>query len=350
MKKYDVVIVGAGPAGLRCAETLGKSALDILILEKDEIPGNKVCAGGITRPGVAFLRLPESIVEHKIKEVGFHSRHFHNLKKLPEPVMFTVNRKELGKWQLSLLKDTNVQFRNKARVTAINKDSVIINKDEEISFRYLVGADGVNSIVRRHLGLPVEKVLASVQYQIPVAEPAGKLEIFLDSKLFHSWYAWVFPHRNTLAVGACANPHYLSGKKLKDNFHQWLEKEGFDISNAKYESFPIGYDYRGYRFDNIFLAGEAAGLASGLTGEGIYQSRLSGEQIAFDILGQTGEKDFIGEAIKYNDFQHKFLDLSFRMGRARTLLHDLILLALKNKRLNRKINNVFSKETDKPGE
>lgn len=350
MTKYDVIIVGAGPAGLKCAQMLSNSALDILVLEKDEVPGNKVCAGGITRPGISLLQLPDNVIEHKVVTVGFHSRHFHNLKNLSEPVMFTVNRKELGKWQLSLLKDTRVQFRNNARVTDIKNDSVIINKDEEIGFRYLVGADGVNSIVRRHLKLPIEKVLASVQYQIPVNNPESKIEMFLDAKYFHSWYAWVFPHRDTLAVGACADARYLTGKKLKDNFHRWLKKEGFDISNAKYESFPIGYDYRGYRFGNIFLAGEAAGLASGLTGEGIYQSVLSGQQIAMTILDKAGEKDYMQEATKYNHYQHKILNLSIRMGGLRSLLHDMIVLALKNKQLNRKITNNFSKKTDKPGE
>ncbi len=346
MTKYDVIIVGAGPAGLKCAQTLSTSGLDILLLEKDESPGNKVCAGGITRQGVPLLELPDNIIEHKVDEVGFYSRHFHNFKKLPEPVMYTVNRNDLGKWQLGLLKNTKVQFLNKAKVTDIRKNSVIINKEEEIGFRFLVGADGVNSIVRRHLKLPVEKMLATVQYQIPVTNPKSRLEIFLNAKYFHSWYAWIFPHRDTIAVGTCADARYLPGKKLKDNFHQWLKKQDIDISDARYESFPISYDYRGYRFGNIFLAGEAAGLASGLTGEGIYQSALSGQQIALTIMDKTGEKDFMQEAINYNHVQHKFLDLTLRAGAGRSFIHDLILIALKNKWVNHKITNSFSKRPD----
>ena len=342
MKKYDVIIVGAGPAGLKCAKVLSEAGHDILLLEKNDVPGDKICAGGITRKGFPLLDLPNEIIEHKVDEVMFHSRHFHDFKKLPEAVMYTINRKELGRWQLSLLKNTGVEYRNRSQVSDIRKESVIVNNNEAFGFRYLVGADGQNSIVRKHLKLPVEKILATVQYQIPVTNPRSRLEIFMDAKYFHSWYAWIFPHRNTLAVGTCSNARYLSGKKLKENFHKWLDKQHLDITNAKYESYPVSYDYRGFRFGNIFLAGEAAGLASGLTGEGIYQAVLSGRQVAYALLNKAEEKDYMHEATQYNYYQHKFLDWSIKAGMARSLLHDLVLIALKNKRINKKITNHFS--------
>jgi heterodisulfide reductase subunit A-like polyferredoxin len=47
-EKVDVLIVGAGPAGLSCAKALGDSNLNVLVLEKNKIVGPKVCAGGIT--------------------------------------------------------------------------------------------------------------------------------------------------------------------------------------------------------------------------------------------------------------------------------------------------------------
>jgi geranylgeranyl reductase len=48
MESYDVIIVGAGPAGLRCAEVLGGSRLEVLVTEKKSVIGPKVCAGGLT--------------------------------------------------------------------------------------------------------------------------------------------------------------------------------------------------------------------------------------------------------------------------------------------------------------
>jgi geranylgeranyl reductase family protein len=339
---YDVIIVGAGPAGLRCAEILGRSELSVLLLEKQSIVGRKICAGGITRKGFQLMQFPDSIIEHKVDEVGLHSPGFSNLKKLPGPVMFTVDRKVFGNWQLERLQGLNVTFRKNTAVSAVSKDSVITRDDQVFRFRYLVGSDGPNSLVRKHLELPVTKLLATVQYLIPRKNIPSRMDIYLHPKYFHSWYAWSFPHRDHVAVGACGDPQYLSGSVLKHNFHQWLQKMDYDVSGAKYESFPISYDYRGLAFDNIFLAGEAAGIASGLTGEGIYQSLVSGEEVAYRIMDSHYRSEDFRFVLKYNNLQHKFLNFSNRIGPLRYLLGDLLILAMRNGWVNRKISGGFS--------
>ena len=316
--------------------------MSALLLEKNPVAGQKVCAGGITRKGFQLLKIPDEVIEHKVDEVGLHSAGFSNLKKLPEPVMFTVDRRVFGQWQLDQLKALPVVFRNNAKVTGIAGQTVIVNDEEKIGFRYLVGADGPNSMVRKHLGIPLEKVLATVQYTIPDPGTPSRMEIYLDPKYFHSWYAWSFPHKDAVAVGACCDPKHMAGKALKQNFSRWLVKRGYDITGAKYESYPISYDYRGLQFGNIFLAGEAAGIASGLTGEGIYQSLVSGEEAA----GRIQDKDFRSEAfrfvLKYNDIQHRFLRFSNSIGPVRSLLGDLLILAMRNGWVNRKISRGFS--------
>ena len=342
MKKYNVIIVGAGPSGLRCAEKLGTSGLSVLLLEKEPIAGDKICAGGITRKGYELLRFPDEIIEHKVNMVGMHSAHYDNDKVLPEPIMYIVNRQVFGKWQLERLKGLPVSYRNNSRVTAISDKSVTINGKEEVEYDYLVGADGPNSIVRKHLKLPIEKVLATVQYIIPVKDQQAKIDLYLNSKYFHSWYAWAFPHKDSIVVGACSDPKNMSGRKLKEKFHAWLKAEKFDISNAKYESFPISYDYRGLQFGNVFLCGEAAGIASGLTGEGIYQSLVSGEEVAGKIMNKDYTSEDFKFILKYNDIQHKFMNFSKFIGPFRILLGDLIILFMRNKYVNKKISKGFS--------
>jgi geranylgeranyl reductase len=342
LKQYDVIIVGAGPAGLRCAEILSTSSLSVLVLEKNPIVGDKVCAGGITRKGFQIFDIPDDIIEQKVDEVKLHSPHYSNHKYLPEPVMYTVHRHAFGKWQMGRLKDTAVEIRLNARVTKINEQSVTLDNKQEFGFRYLVGGDGVNSIVRKYLELPVEDVLATVQYIVPVKGQSSCMEIFLDSKYFHSWYGWIFPHDESIAIGACCDARDMSGKKLKENVLQWLNDLNIDITEAKYESYPISYDYRGVQFGNVFLIGEAAGLASGLTGEGILQSLVSGEEVANRILDKGEHSEAFRFVLKYNDIQHKFLWLFRKAGPLRTVIADLLILFMRNGWVNRKISKGFS--------
>lgn len=342
MKQYDTIIVGAGPAGLRCAEILSKSDLSVLLIEKEKVVGKKICAGGITRKGFQLLDIPKNITEHMVDQVGLHSMRYDNYKTLPEPVMATVDRQKFGQWQLDRLKGTKVEFRNNTKLTEVRKNSIIVNEDEELGFRFLVGGDGPNSKVRKHLKLPVEKVLASVQYLIPQKDVPPRIDIYLDGQHFHAWYAWLFPHTGYITVGACCNPKYMSGKELKENFHRWLEKKGFDISHAEYQSYPISYDYRGLQFGNIYLVGEAAGMASGLTGEGIYQSLVSGEEAARLILDPGYKTTILDRVLKYNNIQHSAMNLLLKAGPLRNAIQDLIILIMRNKWVNRKISKGFS--------
>ena len=72
MKIVDVVIIGAGPGGLKCAETLGNSSLKVLLLEKNSEVGPKVCAGGLTGKGIEYLNIPSDLIEYKYNRVKLH--------------------------------------------------------------------------------------------------------------------------------------------------------------------------------------------------------------------------------------------------------------------------------------
>jgi geranylgeranyl reductase len=342
MKVYDVVIVGAGPAGLRCAEILSKEPVSVLLLEKNEIFGDKVCAGGVTRKDMAIIDIPDSIIEHKVTKTAVFSQKRNSTTNAPEPFVFTLKRKELGKWQKEQLQAENIAVKTNARVTEIQSDHVVKNGNEKIAYKYLVGADGYASIVRKYLKLPQEKQLIGIQYTVPAPNLDPRLEIHLYSKYFKSWYAWVFPHENSFVVGCVCDPKLMSAKKLKDNFHAWLAEKGIGIKNAVYHSAAISYDYRGFRFGNVFLVGEAGGFASGLTGEGIYQSLVSGEVAAKTILNNNHTSDEMNAVIRYNAIQLKIMKFLYRSGIFRKYIYELIVILLNNQRVKNKIHSSFS--------
>ena len=339
MERYDVLIVGAGPAGLYCAEHLAGSGLSVLVTEKSAVPGDKICAGGLTEKDLELLPVPDELIEVRMKRsllkaplVAMRTEH-------PKPVLFTVDRRRLGAWQAERVREKGVEVRLSTHVREIAGDHVVTAGGEKIGYRYLVGADGPTSIVRRHLGLPLEKKIFTMQYRIPWKEEL-RFEIHMNSRYFHSWYGWLFPHDGELVAGTGGDVRYVSPQWMKKRFHRWLSKNGIDISDAVYESFPISYDYRGWDFDPVFLAGEAAGLASGLTGEGIYQALVSGKVVAERILGKKREFPELDRNIRYNAIQHKFMNVLIKAGIFRNLILNGILLYLK---MNRKMKLKVSK-------
>jgi flavin-dependent dehydrogenase len=343
VEQYDVIIVGGGPAGLKCAEELGKTDLRVLLLEKGEIFGDKLCAGGITLKDMSVLPVPDEVIEHKISRASIHSRKRRADTLAPAPFLFTLNRKDLGEFQRNLLDDTDVHVMTNSQVTRIEPNKVILKDGREYAYRYLVGAEGYASLVRRYLKLPAPKKLIGFQYTIPTMEVDPVLHIFMDWRKFGAWYAWIFPHRDSIAVGCCCDPDLADHLKLRDRFHQWLKEKNIDPGNAKLESCPIAYGYSGVCFENIFLVGEAAGLASGFTGEGIYQSLVSGQEVAAIILDPSHEPTLLKEVIKYNKDVHGVWRILRLAGPLKGLLHELLVFLMNRKWIRDKINSGFSK-------
>ncbi|MGB3222198.1 MAG: NAD(P)/FAD-dependent oxidoreductase [Desulforhopalus sp.] len=279
---FDVIIVGAGPGGLACAEITASQGLKTLVLERKKILGRKVCAGGITWNGL-IKKVPNVLTERKFTEQFVFSRYQRACISSPTPIIATVNREKLGQQMAEKALNAGAQILLNCQVLSIkgNELTFLDKKCQKMvrqTFDYLVGADGSSSIVRRHLGIPIKNIGIGINYQLPGFFP--DMEWHLDSTLFRSGYSWVFPHKETVSVGAYADARVMKAKKLQESLMKWSKKWGYPLSDYKGTAEYINFDYRGYQFKNIFLVGDAAGLASGLTGEGIYPAIISGETVA----------------------------------------------------------------------
>ncbi len=290
MEAYDVIIVGAGPAGLKCAEVLAKNNKRVIVLEKNSVFGDKICAGGLTLKDFG-LGIPESIIQRKFKKVIIHTPLQDTEIKLDKPFIATLDRKDLGKWMADNAKKQGAEVKINSTVTKILDEKIIVNGKEELYYKYLVGADGANSIVRKHLGLENNNSLEAFQY---VAQKKFKdLEVFINPGKFGPMYLWIFPYKNSVSIGTGADLSKnikrpaldLSVSKIRSNFEDFCKKK-IDLKKAKFQAFTINYDYQGHEFKNKFLVGDAGGFASGLTGEGIYFAIKSGEDVANKIISK----------------------------------------------------------------
>jgi geranylgeranyl reductase len=340
-KDYDVLIIGAGPAGLSCALELSRSQLRVLVLEQKEIIGPKVCAGGLTRKDLQHIAPPPELL-HDFCEIDIRTPYLDVTGKDASPMISTVDRRRFAEWQLERLSAApNVEIRTGCKVTEIRKDGVTVNGIQRLGCRYLVGADGSFSPVRHHLGLKSERIAVAIQYILPT-DRYDRLEFFLDSRLFKAWYAWIFPHKDYASIGCMGDARHLPAKDLQRNFKVWLERQGIDVSAGRYEGYAINYDYRGYRFGSIFLCGDAAGLASGLTGEGIYQAVVSGEEVARTILDPDYTAPKISALLETKRLHDQALAAALRLGPLRNLFFALLALLARNRKLAYRLSRYVS--------
>jgi len=333
MEKYDVIIVGAGPGGLRCAEILSKNNKKVLLLEKNAEIGPKVCAGGLSRKCFKLLEIDSGFTELSYDGAVFNAPNIRTKLEFGEIFGYTVQRKKLGEWQLQKINKDNVTIRTEVEVKKISAESVILKNGEEFGYDYLVGADGSNSIVRRYLGLSTKKMGVAFHYIVPQKFP--DLEVFFDQKLFGPWYAWIFPYRETTSIGFGCFPRLMTMKVARENFDKWLKIKKIDVSSAKFEAFPINCDYQGVNFGKVFLVGDAAGLTSGFTGEGIYPALVSGEEAARKIIDPKYKMSKIGELRREVYLHHFMLIIVFLAGPLRNQLFNFVTWAVRNRFLGR---------------
>ena len=143
---YDVIIVGAGPGGLACAQKLCEHNVSTLVIERKSQIGPKACAGGVTWSG--FLQnLPKELIEASFPVQHVHSTLQNIVVSRQQPLIATVNRFQLGQFMANSARSLGAVIRESCAVVNIENKSVYLrdlrsNTIEKISCDFLVGADG----------------------------------------------------------------------------------------------------------------------------------------------------------------------------------------------------------------
>ncbi len=303
MEKHEVVIVGAGPAGLKAAELLGKAEKDVLVIEKDreERIGDKPCAGGL--PPHAMKYFPEDLYENVVSSITLVVGGRELNVDLGEPAIALVSRLDMGQYQLKLAKEAGAQIMANTSVKGLDKEKneVILNNEERIGYEKLMAADGSTSIIRRALGFNTKQILQCIEY--PVKGDFERLEVDFDLKNYGLTYIWIFPHRGYASIGTGMFPSMVPAQEMNQRFNRWAEKKGIDLSKAKRRAHPIYVGYHGFKHNNIFLTGDAASFACPIDGEGIYQAIKSGEIAAKAIIDpKWNYNPELKDLLKYHRF------------------------------------------------
>ncbi len=326
----EIVIIGAGPGGLACAGKLADHGREVLVVERKAVPGPKVCAGGITWDGLLRI-VPEHLIEQSFCEQHIFSNRQQIVVREKNPIIATINRKILGSWMARQAEQAGANILTNTRVIAIDGKRIVIRhangSEQTLTCSHLVGADGAHSLVRRALGIPTTRLGPGINYQI--AGTASRMEWHLNTRAFGYGYGWIFPHKETISIGAYGPMGNMSGSTLKKNLISWARQQGHELAGASCQAAFINYDYQGYDFDTIWLVGDAAGLASGLTGEGIYPAIVSGETVARKIINPKHSDAAITRMVKKQLLHHRVIQMAAKHPRACSLLMEGLILMLR---------------------
>lgn len=287
MESIEHVVVGAGPAGLRAAQVLAESGREVVVLERNARVGPKTCGGGLSTKAVRELEalgLPADEGLTSVAHASFRGEPATSLDPVHARIR-TLSRERLGRYQAQWAEAAGAEIRTNAAVTRVDFETRIVTCDgKSFRYRHLVGADGSGSSVRRALGLPTPRVFFAGEYNVP-GRHAFELAVAFDASALATGYFWIFPHEDYVCIGAGAHKAKTRPSTIRPYIERRMQALGIDPGDTPYEGAAIEVEFAGFHFPcNVHLVGDAAGLPSGLTAEGIYAALVSGEEVARRIL------------------------------------------------------------------
>jgi geranylgeranyl reductase family protein len=302
---YDVIVVGAGPAGASAAHDLARAGLRVLMLEKEKLPRYKTCGGGL--PG----RVAEALGFDFSPTVEQPISRGQTTWRSAAPVVsdfgqtagWCVMRAAFDHYLTQQAVNAGARCLDGTPVRRVEPHAGHVRvetKNESFGAQLLVGADGVNSLVARSVGLMATRRLAvALEAEIevsPEAREAWQGALHLDFGSAPWGYAWVFPKAHHLSVGVATfqDRRKVNLRRYLDRFlaRQPLLRE-HQVKLLRGQHIPLGNRGQVLHRWPVLLAGDAGGFADPFLGEGIYYAIRSGRLAASVIVEalRAGETD-----------------------------------------------------------
>jgi len=368
-EKFDVIVVGAGPAGTACAYTLAKQGVSVLLLERGEYPGSKNVMGGVLYRKMMEDIIPgfykEAPVERPIVEQRFMmldkesaaTFSYKGMEWGKEPYNnFTVLRAKFDQWFANQAVAQGALLINETvALECIVKDGKVVGvrtdrPEGDIYADVVVLADGVNSLLAKSLGfhkefrpdevalavmevLKLDKKIIEDRFNLE-GDQGCTIEIFGDSTKGILGTAWLYTNKDSLNIGVGTMLSGLIKHKLKPyelleyvKTHPMIRPyiQGTEQQEYLAHLIPEG----GYRSmpkivgDGVVVVGDAAQMVNAIHREGsnmamtsgviaaetIIEARSTGDfsEKSLDVYRQRLMESFVGEDLKkYKDATHHF--------------------------------------------
>ena len=317
---FDVIVVGAGPAGSTAAKLLGEAGASTLLLDKSAFPRDKPCGGGISAR--LLNRFPyleaalATIPVNRVNKVYLESPAGYSVDyQSGDPLYLMIRRCEFDNLLFSMARP-RVEFHAPALVRKVDVragDAIVTAEvagdAKEYTCKLLIGCDGANSIVARGAGLRSGSPQAEYAIDMMEETPYSELNFAERDRMYvyyrirsHYGYGYVFPKTGHVNLGVGFKlDYYLS--QLRGGHYRHHQAFVGDLASkglisgtsnrTNFRAFPLpisGPLPRTYS-DRVMLSGDAGGFVNALTAEGIYYAMVSGEHAARTAISLLKARD-----------------------------------------------------------
>ena len=296
--RYDVIVVGAGPAGSTTARECASRGLSVLLLDRAEFPRDKPCGGGVTIHAAEMLPFDLApVVERDIFGVHFTLRHTHLFtRRSPEKLTYLTQRSRLDAFLAERAIEAGVVMRERALIKEVDRDAarvVVRTADGTFKGSTLVAADGANGPTAKLAGVDVSLTygIALEANVTPVGEFPPEWEDVMGMEFggIPGGYGWIFPKADHLNIGI-GGWKYI-GPTLRARLDKLVRFYGFDPADLwglRGHHVPLRGPDSPLKDGNMLLVGDAAGLVDPMTGEGISSAIWSGQVAARHLAAYVG--------------------------------------------------------------
>ena len=280
------VIVGAGPVGLTAAIKLRESGWDATVIEEDRAVGTpENCTGLISRSGAEELKLDLSdSLANRLKGADLISPDGTTLSvSRKSDVAFVIDRKAFDKSLYRKAVKAGAKVELNTKLLNIRENTLFVQKKEHGELKkaqIIIGADGAQSIVHKHLfGEPPRNAfIHTYQERAEGSFDAGKAKMYFGS-FAPGFFGWIVPESSSIARVGLGN---FMGTNPKISFDKFKDHTGLEFRALSRSSFhiPVCEPMKNVAMGNILLAGDAAFQAKATTGGGLILGMLAAEKCA----------------------------------------------------------------------
>ena len=296
MKRFDVLVVGAGPAGSTAAYRLAREGASVLLADRARFPRDKPCGGGLTDRAVGQIPFDVApVVEDSVRTFELGLRYGQRFERsTASPLILMTQRRRLDAYLVERAAEAGAILRDGVKVTSVTADGTLSVDGRPVRAGVLIGADGVNGTTARSVGLDAAHDHAvALEGNVPLdalSEARFRGRVLVELGTVPGGYAWVFPKGDHVNVGV--GGWLREGPRLRAHLSRVCREYGIPedrIEGTRGYRLPMRRAGSSPATGRTLLIGDAAGLVDPLSGDGMFEAFVSARLAAEAVLAGVAE-------------------------------------------------------------